>query len=207
MSWSCSSFATSHPSSPRSVIAGFVIHHSPPLRAPPLCLPFLYRRIVERAKLAASAADRLKLPECPMNPNVALARRWFEEVWNLRKTETVKELLTAQSVCQSEAGELKGPEAFLTQAYGPLLTAFPDLSVTLEGTVAEDDQVVVRWRATGTHTGSAMGLPPTGRRLSFRGMTWIRYRDGKMIEGRDSWNMSGLVQTMRGGEPSASVEL
>jgi steroid delta-isomerase-like uncharacterized protein len=142
-----------------------------------------------------------------MNPNVALARRWFEEIWNQRKTETAKELLTAESVCQSESGELKGPEAFLTQVYGPLLTAFPDLRVSVEGTVAEGDQVVVRWCATGTHTGAAMGLAPTGRRITFRGMTWIRYRDGKMMEGRDSWNMLGLVQAMRGGEASASVEL
>src|SRR5262245_41462273 len=122
------------------------------------------------------------------NPNVALARRWFEEVWNQRRTETVHELLGAGGVCQSEAGALTCPEHFLAQVYTPLVTALPDLAVTVEGVVAEGDQVVVRWRVTGRHTGNGMGLPATGRVISFRGMTWIRYCDGKMVEGWDSWN-------------------
>lgn len=139
------------------------------------------------------------------NPNVALARRWFEEVWNQRRTETVYELLTPESVCQSEVAVLKGPDAFLTDAYTPLLAALPDLTVTVEGTVAEGDQVVVRWHATGTHAGDGMVQPATGRRVSFRGMTWIRYRDGKMMEGWDSWNHHGLMHALREGQPSASV--
>ncbi len=32
------------------------------------------------------------------NENVLLALRWFEEVWNQRRTETIDELLTDESV-------------------------------------------------------------------------------------------------------------
>jgi steroid delta-isomerase-like uncharacterized protein len=140
--------------------------------------------------------------ELMTNPNVALARRWFEEIWNQRRTATVNELLTSESVCQSELGPMTGPEEFLAKAYTPLVAAIPDLSVVIEDCVAEGDQVVVRWHATGTHSGEGMGLPPSGRHISFRGMTWIRYRDGKMIEGWDSWNLQGLLKALQEGHPS-----
>src|SRR5215210_2069918 len=120
--------------------------------------------------------------------NVRLARRWFEEVWNQRRTETVYELVTADSICHSEAGPLRGPEPFLEQVFRPFTTAFPDARVTVEGTVAEGDNVVVRWLVTATHAGEGLGMPRTGRRVTVRGMTWIRYRDGKMSEGWDCWN-------------------
>lgn len=141
------------------------------------------------------------------SPNEALARRWFDEVWNQRRTDTVRELLTADSLCHSETTALKGPDAFLDHNLKPFLAAFPDLRVTVEGMVSDGDQVAVRWRAVGTHTGDGLGLPPTGRRVDFRGMTWIRYAGGKMVEGWDCWNQTGLMHALRAGEPAASVAL
>ncbi|HEY8505179.1 MAG TPA: ester cyclase [Gemmataceae bacterium] len=90
-----------------------------------------------------------------------------------------------------------GVEAFRDGQHTPFLAAFPDLRVTVEGTVGEGDNVVVRWLATGTHTGEGLGLPPTGKHISIRGMTWIRFENGKMAEGWDCWNLGGLMQTLR----------
>src|SRR5262249_51971218 len=87
------------------------------------------------------------------------------------------------------------------RAHAVFLSAFPDLQITVEGTVAEGDEVVVRWSVQATHVGDGLGLPATGRAVSFRGMTWIRYRNGKMIEGWDCWNQAGLIQSLRGPEP------
>ena len=137
--------------------------------------------------------------------NAALARRWMDEVWNQRRTETVRELLTPTSQCRSETGVMTGPDEFLERAYGPMVAAFPDVRVTVEGTVSEADQVVVRWSATGTHAGEGIGLKPTGRRLTFRGMTWIRYENGKMMEGWDVWNQAGLFKALETGEVPQSM--
>lgn len=130
------------------------------------------------------------------NPNEAVARRWFEEVWNLRRAETIDELLTAESVCHSEAGPMRGPEAFKAASHAPFLAALPDVRITVEATVAEGDQVAVRWVATGTHTGAGFGLPPTGKRVEFRGVTWIRFENGKMMEGWDCWNVTGVMRSL-----------
>ena len=129
--------------------------------------------------------------------NVGLARRWFEEVWNQRKKETIDDLIAPESVCQAAGGELRGPGMFQALVYEPFVDAFPDLRLTVEGTVAEGDQVVVRWTATGTHTGPGLGLIPTGRPIFLRGMTWIRFAGGKMVEGWDCWNYREMIESLR----------
>jgi steroid delta-isomerase-like uncharacterized protein len=129
--------------------------------------------------------------------NVHLARRWFEEVWNQRRTDTIDELLTDESVSHSESGPLRGSREFKERTHAVFLSAFPDLRMTVEATAAEGDEVVVRWACTGTHEGDGLGFPATGRAVSFRGMTWIRFSGEKMVEGWDCWNRGGLIQSLR----------
>jgi steroid delta-isomerase-like uncharacterized protein len=131
------------------------------------------------------------------NENVILAHRWFEEVWNQRRTDTIDELLTDESICYSDSGPMRGAQEFKERAYDVFVSAFPDMRITVDGTVAEGDEVVVRWSVRGTHLGDGLGFPPTGRPVSFRGMTWIKYSGGKMMEGWDCWNQAGLIQSLR----------
>lgn len=140
--------------------------------------------------------------------NTALARRWFEEVWNQRREDTIDELLAEGSVGHTRAGDLHSPEDFKIRIHGPFLQAFPDLKVTIDDTISEGDQVAVRWNALGTHLGDGLGMPPTGRKISITGITWIRYRDGKMIEGWDCWNQAALFEQLRQAtETEAETEL
>jgi steroid delta-isomerase-like uncharacterized protein len=127
--------------------------------------------------------------------NKAQSDRWFEEVWNQRRAACIFEMLPSDAVGHLEHGDTVGPEAF-AQVHQALLAAFPDLRVAVEGTVAEGDDVVVRWTVTATHRGKFLGIAPTGKPVRFRGMTWHRYRDGRLVEGWDSWNMGGLVQQL-----------
>ena len=39
--------------------------------------------------------------------------------------------------------------------------AFSDLKVTVEVQLAEEDKIVTRWTARGTHSGEFLGLAPT----------------------------------------------
>ncbi len=131
--------------------------------------------------------------------NVAAARRWFEEVWNRRSTQTVHELLGPDAVGHTEHGDLVGPQPFLDY-HARLVTALPDLTVVVEDVVAEGDHVVVRWRASGTHAGPFGDKPATGRAVRFRGMTWMRFRGGKLAEGWDAWDAGGLLKQLEGNE-------
>ena len=126
--------------------------------------------------------------------NLNLVGRWFEEVWNNRRAETIDELVTAESVCELDDGPARGPEEFKSRMYRPMLAAFSDLRVEVEATIVEGDQVAVRWSATGTHDGDGLGFPPTHAPIAARGITWVVLRDGKFVEGWQSSNLPELIQ-------------
>jgi steroid delta-isomerase-like uncharacterized protein len=129
--------------------------------------------------------------------NAALARRWFEEVWNQRRDATVTELLADPCEGHMEGGLVRGPREFLA-ARAALLGAFPDIRVVVEGTLAEGDEVAVRWSASGTHRGEHLGPSASGRPVSFRGISWLRFDRGRVVEGWDSWNLGKLMSELGG---------
>lgn len=132
-----------------------------------------------------------------MSSHVILARRWFEEVWNQRRAAAIDELIGPDSECHAGAGTLRGPDAFRTAVFEPFIAAFPDLRVEVAGIVEQGNEVVVRWTATGTHTGPGLGFPASGRPIAVRGMTWIRFEGGKFAEGWDCWNVREMIESLK----------
>jgi hypothetical protein len=37
---------------------------------------------------------------------------------------------------------------------------------------------------------------PSGRKVEARGMSWFRIREGRMAEGWDSWDQTGLMKAL-----------
>jgi steroid delta-isomerase-like uncharacterized protein len=129
-----------------------------------------------------------------------IVHRWFEEVWNQRRAQTIDELLTPESVCHGEGDPIRGPGEFRERMHDPLLAAFPDVRVTVEATLADGDEVVVRWRAEAAHAGPGLGFPATGRPVVFRGMTWIRVSGGRFVQAWQSSNIAEVIRSLT--EPS-----
>jgi len=126
--------------------------------------------------------------------NRTLSKRWYDEVWNDRRDESVDEIMCPDAVGHTEQGEMIGLDPF-KQIRAQYLSAFPDLKFEIEAMISEGDQVAVRWLATGTHTGSPLaGAQPCGRTIKVRGTTWHRYENGVMVEGWDTWNLGALMQ-------------
>ncbi|MGY3340170.1 putative ester cyclase [Streptomyces filamentosus] len=78
------------------------------------------------------------------------------------------------------AGE-SGPRA-LKRVWETLLTAFPDIRVTVEETVSEGDLIVSRNTVTGTHLGDYRGLAPTGRAVEYGEIFVFRMAGGRITE-------------------------
>jgi steroid delta-isomerase-like uncharacterized protein len=127
--------------------------------------------------------------------NRALAKRWFREVWNERRDQTLDELFPRGGIGHTEKGD-QSPAEFKVARDG-LLNAFPDIRVEVEDTAADGDHVVVRWRARATHLGPGLGLPATGRPVDFRGITWLTFKNGVIVEGWDSWNLGRLLESLK----------
>jgi len=79
----------------------------------------------------------------------------------------------------------RGPEVFLA-FWRQFCGAFPDIHVSIERIVKENDHVAVHCRVTGTHSGGDLGIPPTGRRVDFYGVCIARASGDQLVEG---WNV------------------
>jgi predicted ester cyclase len=80
--------------------------------------------------------------------------------------------------------ELMAPELAeeFKQGIAELRRSFPDYRGASEIQVAEGDWVANRFVFYGTHQGEFMGVAPTGRRVTFRGLTLDKVIDGKIVE-------------------------
>ena len=67
-------------------------------------------------------------------------------------------------------------------AGGMIRAACPDWHSDLHRLVAEGDIVAEHFTASGTHLGTLLGVPPTGRTLTLHGVNIFRIADGLVAE-------------------------
>jgi steroid delta-isomerase-like uncharacterized protein len=129
--------------------------------------------------------------------NKAIERRLLDEVFNQGNLDLIDELVASDFVGHGTAAEGgdQGRDAY-KQFVIQMRTAFPDLRITIEDQIAEDDKVVTRWRARGTHTGVFQGIPPTGRSGEMSGVTIDRIANGKLVECWSNTDDLGLLQQL-----------
>jgi steroid delta-isomerase-like uncharacterized protein len=127
-----------------------------------------------------------------------LTRKWFEDIWNHRRLETIDELMGEPCVIHdpgTSPGDVRHPAEFRAMAEA-LHHAISDIHVEIEDVVAVGEQSVMRCLVTGTYTGDGLGARASGQLLRIRGMAWGRWRDGKLVEAWNNFDLLSLyVQT------------
>jgi steroid delta-isomerase-like uncharacterized protein len=127
--------------------------------------------------------------------NKAVIRRGIEEVWNQKNLAIVDEIAAPDYVSHSPAMTTHGLEQY-KQLIMMYFAAFPDLHLTIEDEIAEGDKVVTRVTARGTHQGSFMGIPPTGKHAVVTGIVIDRFANGKTVEAWNNLDDLGLLQQL-----------
>ena len=75
------------------------------------------------------------------------------------------------------------------------LRAFPDLKLEADETVIQGDCVALSWVLSGTHRGTLMNIPPTGRAVRIRGVSLITVANGRLQRARRIWDLAGLLRS------------
>ena len=106
----------------------------------------------------------------------------YQEIYNRNDLDALSEvvsegLLTPKIMPGIPAG-IEGAKA----AHRIMLAGFPDYQTTIDDLFAEGDKVAARITMSGTNTGSFMGIPPTGKYVSFTGIYIARLANGKIVE-------------------------
>jgi steroid delta-isomerase-like uncharacterized protein len=116
--------------------------------------------------------------------NKALVRRIYDEMWNKGEPAAARQLFTGP----------QGVEKFVVE----FLQAFPDLQHTVEEMVAEDERVVVRFTARGTHKGTWKGLAPSGKAVRYSGITLAEIEGEKIIRHQTCWDALDVSEQIEG---------
>ena len=74
--------------------------------------------------------------------------------------------------------------------------AFPDLQIKIEDLIEEGDRVVLRDTLTATHQGEILGIPATGKTVSWSAIWIYRMEHGKVAEMWGHADIPGLMQQL-----------
>jgi predicted ester cyclase len=110
-------------------------------------------------------------------------RRIYEEMWNAAQPALAAELFT----------QPEGVERFVSQFLG----SFPDLQHTIEGMIAEGDEVAVRFSARGTHSGQWLDFAATGKSIHYTGVTLARIAGNQIVEHHTWWDKAALLEQLK----------
>jgi len=133
----------------------------------------------------------------PSDPqsNTALVLYVVEKFWNQKNVNVLDETHSLDSIAHNPI--IPGqplPFDFYKQVCLMHIAAFPDMKVTTDDIIAEWDKVVIRWTVTGTHQGELMGIPASGRQVTWSGFTIYRFADGKIVESWWAYDALGMMQ-------------
>ena len=117
----------------------------------------------------------------PAEANKALMRRLFEEGFHSGKLAVVDEIFHPNFVDRSTPEQPPGTEG-VKDYISMVRTGFPDISITIEDLVAEEERVVARTTWHGTHLGEYEGIAPTSKQVTRSMIQIFHVKDGKLLE-------------------------
>jgi predicted ester cyclase len=121
-----------------------------------------------------------------LEANKQLIQRLFEEVINQNRVELLDEFFLPGSLI---AASFKDTVLLVR-------TAFPDVRLTIDHMVGEDNQVVVVFTVAGENTGPFMGKPPTGQSILFTGIHYFQIKNERIHTARYEHDLLGLMEQL-----------
>ncbi|NAZ88042.1 ester cyclase [Kineococcus indalonis] len=127
-----------------------------------------------------------------------LLQRFALDPWNTGDLDGLDETTGEGYVLRGEPGQGDGTLQDLKDTIATYRSAFPDLTMTVEETIAQDERLAYRWTMRGTHRGDFEGIAPTGRAVTFRGITIVHLCDGEVVEDRYESSSPSTQQQLTG---------
>jgi predicted ester cyclase len=132
-----------------------------------------------------------------------LATRWATEAVARGRVEVFDTLLTSDAIDHSGPSPTTGVEPFKARARA-VHAAFADIEVVVDALLVDGDRMAWRWTLAGVQRGAFLGIAPTGRRVTLKGMNVQRVAEGRVAEHWSLADQLGLLSSLqRGDEPHA----
>ena len=126
--------------------------------------------------------------------NKALTMRWFEQVWNQSRRETIFDLFAPECILYEGHTPIRGPEEFAV-FHDRIRAQFDDIHIEPGVILAENDLVSLRWVVSGIHKG-------TGKHSKVTGTSIVRVKDGRFVEAWQNWDAAGMAAQLSDSPPA-----
>ena len=128
-----------------------------------------------------------------MQDNATIVRRFIEKVITQGDIDSAVQFVWEDVVEQVPfPGQGPGLEGLKDVLRG-MRSAFPDLIFAVQEQVSEGEKVATRFEWTGTHRGTFLGVPATGRFVRVWGMVIDRLEQGRIKDTRIIMDILGLM--------------
>jgi steroid delta-isomerase-like uncharacterized protein len=127
--------------------------------------------------------------------NKAIVRKIFEEGINKRNLSVVEEYIGPGYVNHGIPSPKPGPEGF-KEIIRQFTDSFPDMEITVEEVISDNETVATRGSWTGTNQGSFMNMPATGKHVKVSYMDFWKIENGKCVENWVQMDIAGLMQQL-----------
>ena len=124
------------------------------------------------------------------NKQSTLLYRWFDEVWNQDKENSIDELMTGDGIAHGLSSEesLNGAPGFKIFYHG-FRQQFEDIHIDVHDVVSQDDMECALTEVTAKQR-------DTGKQVNFSGICMVRVKDGKIAEAWNHYDFLNLYQQL-----------
>ena len=124
-----------------------------------------------------------------------IIKSFYSEIINKGNLSIINTIMSESFIDHNIPPEApNGIEGFI-QFLRMVSTAFPDIQVTVQELIAENNMVVSRLSITGTQTGILMGkIAPTNKKAVWTGIDIFKIENGKIT---DRWSQRDLLSMMK----------
>ena len=126
--------------------------------------------------------------------NKAIIRRIYDEFLNQGNINAFDELVSSNLVENEDLADFPPTAEGVKQFFAMFRSAFPDLRATIHDLIAEGDKVVARATWSASQKGEFMGVPPSGKPVTFGVIDVFRITNGKVVEHWGQSDELGLMQ-------------
>jgi len=130
-----------------------------------------------------------------LEKNKALALTLLEEAYNKGNLDVIYEVCATDYTWPLGNPQVRSADE-MYQHVAEVRTTFPDIHVTIEDMIAEGDKVATRWTIVGTQEGETLGIPPTGKTVTFTGILISHVVDGKLAGDWENFDALGAMQQL-----------
>ncbi|MEU6841691.1 flavin reductase [Streptomyces sp. NPDC046716] len=120
----------------------------------------------------------------------------WDAAWNHGVVDALNDLLSPAYLRRRGPAGTEQDRAEFKASISAVREAFPDLRTEIEDLAEDGDRVAVRWHSTGRHTGTFLGVPPTGRTVEVSGATFARFDGDTVTEEWVTFDSRQLLESL-----------